>query len=264
VDGAGEDKKRPYRRLSKEVRAHFLEVLRETGNRRLAAEAIGMDPRSMDQRRQYDPALDREWEEAAEEAHHRLSGADGPFDLPPGSGSQVVRRGKKGRWQIVAPRKDHWNAEIEERFRQRLRETGNVRAAALSVGFCESAIWQRKRRWPAFARMLEEVLDEAEMALEFRIACMGSNVVTEEDAEGACGAPTPSPLPEREGGSQAAAFDPDFAMRFLKWREEKRRGRGRWAPRAKLPSIEEVTEKIVRRVEAIERHRQREEGDGHA
>jgi len=57
-------------------------------------------------------------------------------------------------------------------------------------------------------------------------------------------------------------FDPDFAMRFLKWREEKRRGGGRWAPRARPPSIEEITDKIVRKVEAIKRHRQRREAEG--
>jgi hypothetical protein len=51
----------------------------------------------------------------------------------------------------------------------------------------------------------------------------------------------------------------DQALRFLKWREEKRRGRRR-TPRAKLPSIEDVTEKIVRRVEAIKRHRRRQAG----
>jgi hypothetical protein len=50
-------------------------------------------------------------------------------------------------------------------------------------------------------------------------------------------------------------------MRFLKWREEKRRGRGRWAPSAKPPSIEQVTEKIVRQVMAIKKHRERR-GDG--
>jgi hypothetical protein len=50
----------------------------------------------------------------------------------------------------------------------------------------------------------------------------------------------------------------DQAMRFLKWREEKRRGRGRRAPVAAPPSIEAVTEMIVRRVEAIKRHRARE------
>jgi hypothetical protein len=50
-------------------------------------------------------------------------------------------------------------------------------------------------------------------------------------------------------------FDPEFALRFLKWREEKRAGRGKRARAPAPPGIEEVTERIVRKVEAIKRHR---------
>ena len=96
--------------------------------------------------------------------------------------------------------------------------------------------------------MLEEMLDEAELALEFRIASMGSNVVV--------GSVLPVVISEDHEVSPEP-LDLDAAMRFLKWREERRRGRGRWAPRAKPPSIEEVTDKLVRRVEAIKRHRAR-------
>jgi hypothetical protein len=272
MDQEDEQGRRPYRKLSAEERARFLEVLRKTGNRRFAAEAIGVECRLMDQRREHDPELDRAWEEAAEGAHRRLSGADGPFDCAQGRLS-VIRRGKKGRLQLVAGGEGRWSAEVEERFKAALRESGNVRAAARAVGFSEGTVWQRRRQWPAFARMLEEMLEEAELALEFRIASMGSNVVGEgeEGREGAGDRPfdlAQDGLGIEQGkrdsrfrgndGFEPLPFDPDFAMRFLKWREEKRRGRGRWAPRAKPPSIEAVTDKIVRRVEAIKRHRRRE------
>ena len=256
--------RRPYERLSAEERARFLEVLRETGNRKAAAAAIGIEPRLMDQRREHDADLDRDWEAAVEACHQRLSAAEGPFDCPQGAGPNMVRRGKNGRLQLVAAGEGRWSGEIEERFRTALRACGNVRAAAHAVGFSESAIWQRRRQWPAFAQMLEEMLDEAELALEFRIASMGSNVAAGDgyapEAESACGAPTPSPSLQGRGieGATPQPFDPDFAMRFLKWREERRRGRGRWAPRAKPPSLEAVTEKLVRRVEAIKRHRARD------
>lgn len=257
--------RRPYKRLSAEERARFLEVLRETGNRRVAAEAIGVEPRLMDQRREHDAELDRAWEEAAEEAHRRLAEAEGPFapstglgtDCPQDGKLTLIRRGKRGRLQLVAGGEGRWNAEVEERFKAALRETGNVRAAARAVGFSEGTVWDRRRKWPAFAEALEAMLEEAELALEFQIASMRSNVVGEGEKgrEGADGAPTSLP------GRGDVPFDPDFAMRFLKWREEKRRGRGRWAPRAAPPSIEDVTDKIVRRVEAIKRHRRREAGE---
>lgn len=243
------DGRRPYARLSGDERARFLEVLRETGNRRAAA-AIGTEPRLMDQRREHDPELDRDWEAAVEEADRRLAGAEGPFDCPQGRKLNMIRRGKRGRLQLVAAGDGRWSAEVEQRFKEALRASGNVRAAARSVGFTEGSVWARRRQWPAFAEALEQLLEEAELALEFRIASMGSNILGEaEMGTVASNCPLGEPMP----------FDKDFAMRFLKWREEKRRGRGRWAPRAQPPSIEEVTEKIVRRVEAIKRHRQREE-----
>ena len=246
-EGSG-SKRRPYRRLTAEERERFLAVLRETGNRKAAAAAIGEEPRSMDQRREHDPELDRAWEEAVEAAHAGLSGAAGPFDCPQGGRLSMIRRGKKGRLQLVSTGEDRWNAAVERRFLEALRACGCVRRAARAVGFSEGAIWERRRKWPAFAQALEQLLDEAELALEFRIACQGSDIVPVEEGPGTESRDAPVP---------GVPLDPDFAMRFLKWREEKRRGRGRWAPRAKPPSIEQVTEKLVRRVMAIKRHRER-------
>jgi hypothetical protein len=245
---------RPYRRLTAGERARFLEVLRETGNRKAAAAAIGVEPRLMDQRREHDSELDRDWEEAEGEAHRRLSLANGPFDCAPTGKLNMIRRGKRGRLQMVAGREGRWTSAVERRFLEVLRTCGSVRAAAKAVGFSEGTVWNRRRKWPAFAAELERVLEEAELALEFRIAAMGNNILPcdgEETEEGRQPEPI-APIP----------FDPDFAMRFLKWREEKRHGRGHRTPWAKPPSPEEVTEKIVRRVEAIKRHRRREQGGG--
>lgn len=245
----GSEGKRDYHRLTEDERERFLQVLRETGNRKAASAAIGVDPRLMDQRREHDPELDRDWEAAVEEAHRGLSGAAGPFDCPQSGRLNMIRRGKGGRLQMAASGEDRWNGAVERRFLEALRVCGNVRAAARAVGFSEGTIWERRRKWPAFARALDELLEEVELALEFRLGCQGSDVVPAGDEEPGTG--------ESLAPVESAPFDPEAAMRFLKWREEKRRGRGRRAPHAKPPSIEEVTEKIVRRVEAIKRHRAR-------
>lgn len=249
MDEGSESKREPYGRLTAEERARFLAVLRETGNRKAAAAAIGVEPRLMDQRREHDPELDRDWEAAVEEAHRGLSGATGPFDCPQGGRLNMIRRGKRGRLQLISTGEDRWNAAVERRFLEALRVCGSVRGAARAVGFSEGAIWERRRKWPAFAKALEELLDEAELALEFRLGCLGSDVVPTEDEEPGTG--------ESLVPIESIPFDPESAMRFLKWREEKRRGRGRRTPHAKPPSIEEVTDKIIRKVEAIKRHRQR-------
>ena len=262
------EKRRPYRRLTGAERERFLAVLRETGNRKTAAAAIGVEPRCMDQRREHDPELDRAWDEAVEAAHRRFSPATGPFDPAlTGGGGGMIKRGKRGRLQLVSPGEGRWSAAVEKIFLARLRESGCVRSAARAVGFNENTVWQRRRAWPGFAAALEEMLEEAELALEFRLAAHASNVVAGVGAPAEAGdgqeperfvsCDDPSAAPAADGRS----FDVEAAFRFLKWREEKRRGEKRRAPRAKPPSIEEVTEKIVRRVEAIKRHR-RQAGDG--
>jgi hypothetical protein len=212
----------------------------------------------MDQRREHDPELDRAWREAVAEADRRLSGATGPFDCAAQGGLDMVRRGKNGRLQMVAAGEGRWSAKVEARFLAALRETGNVRASARAVGFSEGAVWDRRRTWPAFAQAMDAMLDEAEVALEFRIAAMANGVV---GGVGELGTVT-SNCPQGEVGTVTShcpqRFDMEQAMRFLKWREEKRRGRGGRAPLARPPSIEEVTEKVVRQVAAIKRHAEKE------
>lgn len=67
--------------------------------------------------------------------------------------------------------------------------------------------------------------------------------------------------PEVSSCPPEVPFDPDFALRFLKWREEKRRGAvNRGAAVAAPPPIEEVTERIIAKIEAIERHERRRRG----
>jgi hypothetical protein len=54
-------------------------------------------------------------------------------------------------------------------------------------------------------------------------------------------------------------------MRFLKWREEKRRGGGRRDHRQPKPvTFEEAVDNVMRKIEAIDRHEKRKaalEGD---
>ena len=248
-------KQAPRMRLSAEKRDRFLEVLGQTGNRRYAAEAIGVEPRLMDQRREFDPVLDRGWEAALDQADRRLAGANGPFDCIGGRELNVIRRGPDGRLKIVASGPKRWNREVEDRFLAALTACGNLAAATRAIGFNISSVYQRRRKWADFERRVNEALDDAEISIEFRIATMGSDPGL--DALGGSGT-------GKAGGSGEAStdapvpFDADLAMRFLKWREEKRRGGGRRGRIPKPPSIEEVTETILRRVEAIKRHRERE------
>jgi hypothetical protein len=240
MDGEGRRRPGPKVRLTEEKRDRFLEVLSQTGNRLTAAMAIGMDARGMDQRREFDPLLDRQWSEAVEQADRRLAGATGPLDCVGGDEPMVIRRGPGGKLRLVRAGGKRWSRPVEERFFATLAACGNIAASARAVGFNESSIAHRRRKFPDFARRLEEALDDAELEVEFRLA-------SEVRASGSAAA---------EAGERPP-FDMDSAIRFLKWREEKRRGGGRRGRIPKPPSIEEVTERIVRRVQAIKRQRGR-------
>lgn len=69
-----------------------------------------------------------------------------------------------------------------------------------------------------------------------------------------------APPPGAAGAGTEEKFDPDLAMRFLKWREEKKRARakggidGRYMPRE--PSLEEMQDEVLGRLAAIRRQRQ--------
>ena len=249
-----EDKERgPRRRLTQARREKFLEVLGQTGNRGMAAEAIGFEPRLMDQRRRYDRLLDRQWREALDQCERRLAGIEGPYDEGAGEAPLAIGRGPNGRLQLRRCGAKRWSRAVEDRFFATLAMCGNIRASARAVGFSQSCIDQRRRKYPDFARRFEETLDDAEVEIEFRVAAEVLGM--RGDSHFPQGGAGPD-LPTSESDSPRP-LDLDAAMRFLKWRKEKRAGRGRRGRVPAPPSIEAVTERIVRQVEAIKRQRER-------
>ncbi|MFL6843582.1 MAG: hypothetical protein ACJ8ER_01720 [Allosphingosinicella sp.] len=243
-DGEGENRRQRRRLLTQARREKFLEVLAQTGNRGLAAGAIGIEPRLMDQRRQYDVLLDRQWNEALEQCERRLAGIDGPYDEAAGESPLAIGRGPNGRLQLRRCGEKRWSRAVEDRFFATLAMCGNIRASARAVGFSDSCIAQRRRKYPDFARRFEETLDDAEIEIEFRVAAE----IRSRDSGAGTGP---------DSAIEPGPLDMDAAIRFLKWREEKKRGRGRRGRVPKPPSIDEVTERIVRQVEAIKRQRGR-------
>ncbi len=224
-------------------RETYLQVLAETGNKRAAAEAIGFRRNRMDGIRKRDPAFAAACVAALATATERLEDGDGQFDGVDDPEFQTLRRCRYGRVQIIAVGPGRWSKRVEDRFLAVLGQCGNVEASARAVGFAGTDIFRRRRQWPGFARRMDEALEEADVRLEFRLACHGNIVPTD-------GGNAPVDCPE-------VPFDPEFALRYLKWRQEKKAGRGRRGRVPEPPSIEAVTEKIIRKVEAIKRHRAR-------
>lgn len=243
------ERKARRRYFTVERREAYLANLRRTGNHAAAAREAGISAAAARRYRQRTSAYEADCSAATEEARARLAGAQGAEDGDLDPAFESIRRGADGRLKIQARGKRRWGKEAEERFFGVLRECGNVAASARAAGVSHEAVWKRRREWPAFARRMEGALDEAEVALEFRVACLGTNWTEEAEGEG--------PDAAAEGDREATAeFDPELALRFLKWREEKRRGRS--AATAALPSAEAVRERIIRKVQAVKRHRARE------
>jgi molybdenum-dependent DNA-binding transcriptional regulator ModE len=255
MDGTKKPRRRKVKRFTAERRAAYLAHLRRTGNGVAAAKAIGMHRDCAEQRRKRDAAFALDCAAAEAEAARTLAGAKDCFDGVDDPARQIIKRGPHGRTMIVATRRGKWSKKVEAIFLDALRMHGNISAAARAAGVSTTLIWTRRRDWPAFRERFEEALEEAEVALEFRLAFQGNMILNEappgeQAGTGAAGEPAAEP----------AKFDPDLALRFLKWRQQKKTGRDPRRGRHKGPpdrSIEEAVDSILRKVEAIERHRAR-------
>ncbi len=264
---SGQDRKRrrKVRRFTAPRRAAYLDYLRQTGNLTAAARAVGIDRGTVEQRRKRDAAFAIGCTEALAECDRRLAGAKGAFECPGQGEFNVIKRGRSGRSQIIRAGAKRWSRAIEDRFFAALSMCGNVAAAARAVGFTESCIWRRRRTWPDFARRMEEVLDDAEIRIEYRLAMMGSDIAAAgPDRSGGGIGSNGIDGGEGEAPAEAEPFDPDLGFRFLKWREEKRRGRsprgGRLEKAWSFDESMELLEKKLKAFGAREEKRQLAEG----
>lgn len=159
-------------------------------------------------------------------------------DSHSGEQALVIRRGIGGRLRVMAAGPHWWTERHDEIFLAHLRATGCVAASARAAGFTPKSAWNRRDRLPGFARAMDEAREDADVALEFRLAA---------EAQGKRG---DDYRPDGE-----PAVPAEQAIRTLSFRENRKRGKHR-PRRAKPPPIEAVSEKIERLVRAVKRHRE--------
>lgn len=231
----------PLRRRS----ARFLEALAESGNVTLAAEVAGIGKDRIYKLRKDDEAFAATWDAAKAAFAARAEEEDGIDLTALGRDGLAVRRGRGGQVQIVSAHPGAWTKRGEEVFFAHYIETGNVSASARAAGFSGKAAWERAKANPEFRERLGEAKREATERLDFYLIEEGTNLLKGE------------------------ARDPQLAMWILKRADQQKARtlrRGAAAAR-RTPTIEEVTENIVRKVEAIKRHKARmaaaeQAGDG--
>lgn len=252
----------PRGAFTAELGEAYLALLRETGNARASARALG-HRYLFDNRKRYDPAFKRGCEAAARAADARLRRSKSPFpqpievkSMPPPEGDepgpeepeQSIRRTSNGRMQIGPVRPGGWTSKIEKRFLARLRETGNFEASARAVGRSASSAYRRREQWPAFARDCVEALEAAAVRLDYRLVAHAHALLRR-----------PGDAPEEEAGEkeqERVPFDPKMAMRILSFIDRRRERRTGRRPRKGPPArrYEDARASILRKIEAIERH----------
>lgn len=271
--------------------ARFLAMVRETGNKRAAAAALG-HPNLFNNRMRRNAEFRRQCDLACAAANAGLEGAATPFvrarrtpprsTTPPtrwplkaGSADElggylrpgrkrkpsrpepVIRRVRGGRLQITLAREGHMTSEIEAEFLRLLRATGNFSASARAVGFQPASVKDRMKKWPAFGAQCRDALEEASVHLDFALIGYAHALLRR-----------PGEAAEAGIDEAEVPFDPKEAMRIIAFLDARKAGRTTKGPRKGPPerSLEEAKQSILRKIEAIERHekrmRKRGEDDG--
>jgi hypothetical protein len=280
------------------IRDEFLALLRETGNARAVIRALGHG-NMFYKRRRREPTFAREWAEALAAADARLSGATsrlvegmgtvasncpraaavarlGAFAiadpatlLRPGpkrkrkQRGHVIRRTRGGRTQIALARECEMDSAAEADFLRRLKATGNFSGSARAIGFQPASLFDRYRKWPAFARACDDAIREAEIVLDFALVAHAHRLLGTVAGEEEMG------TAEEEVGTVTSNC-PLTAMRILSFIDRRRGGRTTRGPRKGPPerSFAEAVESVLSKIAAIERHEKMMKeggtGDGHS
>ena len=159
--------------------AAFLDALRQTGNIKAAAAAIGRNPCSMRRRRVRLPGFAAEWRAALVVAEARLyerakgrlpaSWKEAPRSAYRTKGGEpVIARGRDGRLQQRAATPNRLTRQGEQAFLLALSVTANVGLAAAAAGAPREAFYRRRRLDEAFAREWRLALEEGYGRLQLR------------------------------------------------------------------------------------------------
>lgn len=236
-------------KFSPQRRAAFLAALAETGNQTLAAERARVSRSWVSLHRGSDPAFRTRMDAAIAAARARLKDA---ASLSPErrwqtqAGEELTVRGTNGRFQQVArARLKQWTPRAEERFLAHLRATCNVAAACREVGLSPPSVYGHRHRWSAFAARWDEALEDGYDLLSSAMVAQAGAMLG--DREMVPEVPMPG-----------MSFADGLALLQLYRRKmagEPHNPRRRRRPR----TMDEARDSILTKLEAIERHRLREE-----
>lgn len=221
-------------------RRAFLRALAVTANVTLSARRAGIDKSTAYQSRKASPLFHRLWMQALADGRAALAAGGVPDDgavIDPRPLS--IRSSKSGRVCMMATGEGRWNAEVEAEFFAALAATGNVKAAARTIGMSPTALYNRRKLWPAFDARWEEVVSLASQRLALQLLTSASNTLD----------PVESEIPDFD-------MSVDQAIRIAQLYESRRQKNGelrRYDGKCAPVDIEAVKAEIVRKAGLISR-----------
>jgi hypothetical protein len=211
----------------------------------LAAERAGVSRSWVCNERRLNPEFDSACRAAIEAADAGLRGREGNRPEAKGWGyldgvELVVRGSNRRRLQIARARAGQWTARTERRFLSVLGATCNAGAAYAAVGMSKGSAYSHRRRWPGFDRQWGQAVEAAAVRLEFGLAGYAMNPFSAREL------PDPAPV----------SLTPDQALHNLHMNKRRLFGAGRKPGlTARPPTIEAVTARVLKAVEAVKRGR---------
>jgi len=227
----------------------FLRVLAQTGNQTLAAEQAKVSRSWVHLHQSTDPDFRRRMDAAIAAAKARLDGATGPRPsdkrLRWHDGDELVVRGSNGRrTQVARSRLKQWSPRVETRFLAVLASTCNVKAACAEVGLTAASAYGHRQRWPVFMQRWDEAIENGYIRLEAALVENAANLYAQEDY------PLDAPLPNMTTAQ---------AIHLLHMHKHGVLGIGKRPGRlAGPPDMDAVRKSIMRKIEAIATHDERE------
>jgi hypothetical protein len=165
-------------------RRAFLRALAVTANVTLSARRAGIDKSTAYQLRKVSPLFDRLWTQALVDGRAALAQGRVPDEATERDSRPLsIRSSKSGRVCVMATGEGRWNAGVETEFFATLAATGNAKAAARAIGMSDTALYNRRKLWPAFDTRWDEVVSLANERLAVQLLTSASNLLDPVDVD---------------------------------------------------------------------------------
>ena len=224
-------------------RRAFLRTLSVTANVTLSAHRAGIDKSTAYSSRHASVLFARLWDQALADARAAIAQGrvpDGAVEITRRPLS--IRSGKSGKTCVMATGEGRWNEEVEAQFFAVLAATGNVKVAARAIGMSTTALYNRRKLWPAFDTRWDEVVTLATQQLALRLLTTATNLLD----------PSELRLPDTSPDTEPMSVDQ--AIRVAQLYEGRRPKNGslkRHDPKRAPVDVEAVKAEIIRKANLL-------------